>query len=123
MSTDLTLPVRRAVVKHLTDNLTGIAVYGEQVPANPVWPFIRYASITTPFDATCWSGSDVRVSIHVFANGQYTDSVLGFAARVVEVMKTLDVFDVEWLGNVGPLQEADQSKWHVVVEFAVTQLE
>lgn len=126
-TTDRTLAVRRAVVAHLksyaplTAYISAPSIYGEQPPTNAAWPFIKYSSTTLPYEATCWSGSTHLVSIHVFCNGPFTDAVLNASAAVVEAMKVFDG-DVEWDGNIGPLQDipvGEASKWHVVVQFRI----
>lgn len=131
MSTDLTLNVRRAVVAHLhsyaplTALVSAARIYGEQPPANPQWPFITYSSTTLPYEAVCGSGSQITVSVHVFCNGPYTDAVLQASAQVVEAMRTLDTYECEWIGNIGPLRDSppdEQAKYHVVVQFRVTEV-
>lgn len=130
MGTDYTLQVRQSVVAHLrsyaplTALIAQARIYGEQTPADVQWPFIRYGSTTLPFEATCWSGSQQNVDIHVFANGPFTDAVLRASAQVVEAMKTWSmpgIVDAEWLGNIGPLtDDAGPDKYHVVVQFRLT---
>lgn len=119
MAIDYTLEVRRAVVGHLTANMTGVDVYGEFVPANPSWPFIRYSSNTLPWEATCYEGSQVNVDVHVFASGESTDQAATIAAEVLQVMRTLVAGEVEWLGNIGPLRDEGPDKWHIVVQFRI----
>lgn len=132
MSTDNTLRVRRAVVSHLksyaplTALVASSSIYGEQPPANPAWPFIRYGSTTLPYEATCWSGSTHLVDIHVFANGPYTDAVLNAHAQVIEAMKGFvpdGAIEVEWANSIGPLRDsppAEAAKYHMVAQFNVT---
>ena len=133
MPTDYTLQVRQAVVAHLrsyaplTDLISQSRIYGEQTPADVQWPFIRYGSTTLPFEATCWSGSQQNVDIHVFANGPFTDAVLRASAQVVAAMESwappagTGIVDAEWLGNIGPLtDDAGPDKYHVVVQFRLT---
>lgn len=119
MPTDYTLEVRQAVVGHLTQQLTGVDVYGEFVPANPSWPFIRYSSTTLPWEATCYSGSQVAADVHVFANGPSTDQAATIAAEVVQAMGSLVAGEVEWVGNIGPLPDEGPDKWHIVVQFRI----
>lgn len=116
---DYTLEVRQAVVGHLTANMTGVNVYGEQPPANPPWPFIRYSSSTLPWEATCYDGSQVNADVHVFADGPFTDQAATIAAEVVRVMGSLVAGEVEWLGNIGPLPDEGPDKWHIVVQFRI----
>lgn len=132
MSSDQTLRLRRAVVSHLkgyaplTALIAAGSVYGEQPPADPAWPFIRYQSTTAPYEASCWSGSTHIVQVHVFCNGPYTDAVLNAHAQVIEAMKTFapdGVVESEWVNSVGPLRDSpppEAAKYHMVAEFSVT---
>lgn len=132
MSTDHSLRLRQEIVAHLksyaplTALVASSSIHGEFVKADPAWPFIRYSSTTLPFEATCWSGSQHLVTIHVFANGPFTDSVLRIAAQVVEAMKAFHPegeIEVEWTGTPGPLNDSppgETAKYHAPVQFTVT---
>lgn len=132
MSTDNSLRLRQDIVAYLKTfaPLTALVaaphIHGERVPANPIWPFTRYSATTLPFEASCWSGSTHLVTLHAFANGPYTDSILKIGAQLVEAMKGFAPeggIEVEWAGNVGPLNdspEGETSKYHLAVQFNVT---
>jgi len=99
-------------------------VYGEFNPANVAWPFIRYGSTTTPYEATCWDGNTILVDLHVFANGPSTDAVLLLAKQVLAAMATWTDGEATWTGNIGPLADnPEASKFHVVVQFRVETVE
>lgn len=120
---DFTLEVRQAAVARLIAQMTTLPaanIYGEYVPANPPWPFIRYSSSTLPWEATCYKGSQVSVSVHVFTSGPSTDEALRIAAEVVSVLEGLPAGEAEWTGNIGPLPDEGPDKWHVIVNFRVT---
>lgn len=120
--TDYTLAVRRSVVSRLKAEMTALpaaSVYGEFVPANPSWPFIRYSSTTLPWEATCYKGSQVNFDVHVFTSGPSTDQAANIAAEVVRV---LEAADMDWLGNIGPLRDEGPDKWHIVVQFRTIEV-
>lgn len=133
VTSDYSLDVRQAVVSHLkgdavlTSLVSAKSIYGEQPGAQPKWPFIRYGfPITTSYEATCWSGSSHRVTIHAFARGPYTDAVLKIAAAVVDSMQRdipsglLDITDCQWSGTnvIRDTDEADA--YHAVIDFDLT---
>jgi len=132
VSTDNSLRVRREVVAHLktfaplTALVAAAHIHGERVPADPVWPYLRYAATTLPYDASCWSGSTHLVSIHAYSNGPYTDSILQIGAQIVEAMKQFEPdgeIEVEWANNIGPFNDSpsgETSKYHLVTQFNVT---
>lgn len=117
---DLTLETRRSIIQHLTPRITGAGVYGEFTPAKVVWPFIRYSSVTTPYEDSCHDGSVILVDLHVFAGGNSTDLVLGLGRQVLSAMETWTDGEATWLGNIGPLADnPEASLWHLVVQFRV----
>lgn len=122
MARDYTLEVRQAVVSRLKQQMTTLpaaSIHGERVPANPSWPFIRYSSTTLPWEASCYDGSQVSVSVHVFTSGPSTDEAARIAAEVVEVLEGLPAGDATWTGNIGPITDEGPDKWHIVVGFRV----
>lgn len=105
-------------------------VFAMSAPAKVTWPFIRYGSpVTSGFEATCWSGSTTRVTLHAFAESTSIyageDRALEIAAAIVEAMKTFDPADLgivesEWL-NTGCTRDSDEAdQWHAFAEFNVT---
>lgn len=136
MATDLSRPLKAAVVDHLaaspavTSMVPEDRIYAMTPPAKPKWPFIRYGSpITSAWEATCWSGSSTRVTLHAFAEttAAYAgeDRALDIAAAIVAAMKEfqptgLGVVECEWIQTncIKDSDEADQ--WHSFVEFRVT---
>lgn len=121
---DLTLETRQSIVEHLGPTLGGATVYGEFTTADVAWPFIRYSSRTVPYEDSCKSGSTIAVDLHVFADGPSTDAVLTIAKAVLARMGEWVDGDADWLGNIGPLPDnPEQSKWHVVVQFSVLNVD
>lgn len=135
MPTDNTLAVRQAVVAHLkaapslTALISASRIYGEQPPADPDWPFIRYGlAVTLPYEAQGWSGSEHAIDIHAFANGPYTDAVLAIAKQVQRAMDTLaapgdtGIVALEWTGMnvVRDSPPTQAAKYHAIINFTVT---
>lgn len=138
MPSDVSGALKTAIISHLEGDaaLTAIVpvarMYGLQMPAVPEFPCIRYGSpISGSFDATCWEGSDVRVTIHAFAetgvgvSGE--NQALQIAALIVERMKSLDpsslsIVDNEWIQTNIVRDEPDADRWHSFCEFRVTAI-
>ena len=135
MATDLSLDVRRAIISHLRGYAPLVAlvsaqrIYGEQPPADPDWPFIRYGyALIEPYDAQGYEGSAQAITIHAFANGPYTDAVQRIAAQVVEAMKSWEpptgtgIVACEWTGTNVLIDDpsASASKYHAAINFSVT---
>lgn len=134
MPTDYALEVRKSAVTHLkgyaplTARVSAGSIWGEEVPSDQAWPFIRYGlPVTLPFEATGWDGSEHDLTWHAFANGPFTDAVDQIAALVVEAMETWSapsgtgIVAAEWRGTTilrdsGP---DEQSKYHAVIRFDV----
>lgn len=88
--TDHILETRKAIVALLRDDAAVTAIvpatrnYGEQLPANPVWPFTMCGLPTEiPRRASCWDASELSVTVHGFAKGPGMDaaSALGNAIK------------------------------------------
>lgn len=136
MATDLTRPLKAAVVDYLASSpeITSLVpserIFAMQPVAVPIMPFVRYgAPITSGFDATCWDGSTVRVTLHAFAETTQThageDLALDIAAAIVEAMKLFDpenlgVIDCEWIQTNCRLEDLEADRWHAFCEFSVT---
>lgn len=135
MATDLSRPLKAAIIDHLAASTAVTAlvpedrIYAMVPPAKTAWPFIRYGSpIASAWEATCWSGSSIRVTLHAFAETTSIyageDRALDIAAAIVEAMKTfspagMGVVDCEWVVTqcVRDSNEADQ--WHSWCEFRI----
>lgn len=129
MPTDYSLEVRKQVVAHLkgyaplTDLVSAGRIYGEQPPADPDWPFIRYGlGIAGPYEATGpLEGSTHRVTLHAFSHGPYTDAIHAIARQVVAAMYTFQpvqsLLDMQWAGTQ-ILRDTDEANaYHAVIEF------
>jgi hypothetical protein len=134
MAIDLSLELRKAVVGHLLADaaLTALVpaarIYGEQAPATPAWPFIRYGlPITAGYEATCWDGSTGTVTIHAFAEGPGMDKAARIAARIVASMAALapaalGITDNEWIGTNIVRDSAEADKYHAIIQFSITAI-
>lgn len=139
MATDLTLPLKTAIIGRmrahapLTALVPASRIYAMAVPAKPIWPFIRYGSpISSGFDATCWPGIDTRVTIHAFADTTTSyageDRALDIAAQIVEALKTLSpntvgIVENLWLQTNLFMEDQEAGRWHSVVEFNIIAVE
>ncbi|MER8827231.1 DUF3168 domain-containing protein [Mesorhizobium sp. M0938] len=136
MPTDISGPLKVAVISHLEGDavLTAIVpvarLYGMQMPAKPRFPYIRYGSpVTTGYEATCWDGAAVRVTLHAFAetspSGAGEDKAANIAALIVERMKTfapagLGIIENEWVNTNLIRDEPEADRWHAITEFSIT---
>lgn len=77
-------PIRRAMLAQMKGNAALVAlvpaasIYGQTVPANKAWPFIRTGapSATGAVRGTCMDGATGIVAVHGFSNGRYQGSML-----------------------------------------------
>jgi hypothetical protein len=98
MAKDHSLILRRGIVSYLKANagLTALvpasSIYGEQPTAQPAWPFVRYGlASVTPARFGCYSGGDHAVTIHSFAKGPGTDSILLIRAAIIAALDDASV--------------------------------
>lgn len=136
---DSSLPVRRAVVAFLRADETlgeplpvsGLDLGGrvhEGVPAEVVWPYVRYGvEDTRPLRATGLAGNEIDITIHAFAEGETSDDCRTLCDRLVAVLdgKTLDLAadypaklqDLRWTGTQVLRDIGSAEGWHGVVRF------
>lgn len=136
MAIDVSNSLQIAVVSQLEAFAPLVAIvpvsriYGMQVPANPVYPFIRYGfPIVNGFEAVCWDGITSRVTIHAFAEttaaGAGETVVSDIASLIVQAMSdfnpaTINVIDCEFL-QTRILQDGNEAdRFHAVIEFSIT---
>ena len=136
MPTDLSLPVRKAIVAHLraATGVTNLVPSARIFPefrhdqADGTWPFIRMGHAdATPFEATGWNGSEQDFDVHVFARGPGTDDVLTISAAVIEAMKSfapgsIDGAWADWLRTI-VLPDEKPEELHARVTFHVVAYE
>ncbi|MHC5307511.1 DUF3168 domain-containing protein [Bartonella sp. LJL80] len=138
MAADLSLAIKGSVINQLMGDGDLMAIvqdriYGLSAPANPTFPFIKYGSaISTPYDATCWTGSSVRVTLHAFAES--TDEMAGedaaylIAGLIQKAMSDyvpddIDIIESEWL-QTNVIRDGDEAdRYHAIIEFQITAIE
>lgn len=106
-------------------------IYGEESPAHPTWPFIRYGfSIDTPYEQSCGAGSEHRVQIDAFAYGPGTDEVRRIESAIIGSLNddTLDLPGLtlvacDWIGTNTMRDDPIRSEYHAAIEFTVQVLE
>lgn len=95
---DHSLILRKGIVAHLkadaglTALIPAANIYGEQPPAKPKWPFIRYGlPVTTPERFDCYVGGEHAVTIHSFAKGPGTDDILDLRAAIIASLDDAEI--------------------------------
>jgi hypothetical protein len=95
---DHSLILRKGIVAHLKADagLTALvpasSIYGEQPPAKPAWPFIRYGlPLTTPERFDCYMGGEHAVTIHSFAKGPGSDAILTIRAAIIAALDDAEI--------------------------------
>lgn len=121
------LGLRRAIVSHLRADATVTALvpaarlYGERVPAEPDWPFMRYGQ------SDAGPGFEIVAPIHVFSKAEFPDEAaeIGEAIGASLENRTLTLGDgrrahLRWLsGQIIP-DAAEASAWHAIVRIGAT---
>lgn len=136
MGTDLSTPVKGSVIAHLASDtdLTAVVpandIFAMQVPKEPNWPFIRYGSpIIAPYEASCWEGSSITVTIHAFAETTEVeageDLVGRIAGLIVDAMKSwspqnFGLIENDWITTSVVRDEPEADRWHAIIQFRVT---
>jgi len=137
MPSDHALAMRQAIVKALraAPNLTAVIpsgrIYGEESPANPEFPFIRYGlPVTNPYEASCGNGSEHAITLHTFSYGPGTDSINVINALVVDALKDaalsvdpLKLISFDWTGSQVLRDTPEASNYHGVLRFTAQTLE
>jgi len=131
MPQDYSLELRKQVVAHLrawptlTALVSASRIYGEQPPADPTWPFIRYGlAVSGPYEATGpLEGSTHRVTLHAFVHGPYTDDCHRVATEIVAAMQGLtlmqSLIDMQWVGTQVFRDTDEADGYHAAVDFDV----
>jgi hypothetical protein len=126
------LELRKGIVNTLALDaavtaIVGTRIYGEESPAKPMWPFVRYGFVVSvPFRGTCWNGTTSTVSVHAFAKGPGTDNVLRLAAAVRACLDQRQVNDALYIQFTGlqVIRDTEEaSAYHAVVDFEAATAE
>lgn len=134
---DHVLALREAVVSHLLGNaavqaLVGERVYGEEVPATPVWPFVRYGLPTgANYEASGWDGKDHDLMLHAFAHGPGMDKCSELASAIETAMLEDSGLPLVGVGLVGIsfvrtqiIRDSDEAgAYHAIIQFTATTFE
>jgi len=132
--TDLTLAIREAVVARMraTPALTALvpaaSIYGERVPDNRSFPFIRTGEQTvTSFPLGCADDGAYDITIHGFATAPSSDDAMKIGAAIndafaganaVLVLATAKVVMV-W-GASGIIRDPEEpDTWHCYVDYSI----
>lgn len=133
MANDLTLEARQAIVARmrasaaLTARVPATNIYGEQPPAGPSWPFVRYGpSVTVPDRASGLDGCSISVSISNFARGASNDECVKTGKVVASEVEADDIvtdagdlLNVYWTGSQTIRDTAEADGWHTINTFDV----
>lgn len=129
MATDLTFPVREAVVRFLraegslTALIAASRIYGQEVPPNAEYPYVRFGAPTAlPREWSCEDGSTVTADLHIFARNEAEACVI--AQEIVTVLDDarLDLGGgrgavARWTGGPTMRDPEDEELWHAVRTF------
>lgn len=133
---DHMLAVRQAVVARLRADATLTAlvpaarICGEEVPANLVWPFIRYGlPAETRYEQSCGEGSDQSVDLHVFARGPGMDKCTAICAAVRDVLaadalavEPLGLMALDYMGGRVLMDGGEAGAYHGVLQYEITTI-
>lgn len=130
--TDLSLIVREEIVTHLRAQATldGVVapvppdrVFGEQPPALPVKPFVRFGfPIVSAYEHSGRAGSESRLTLNGFSDKEGTKEIYSIANALVRYMSTFlptgfGLIENEWIGTQ---YIRDGKEYHAAVEFRFT---
>lgn len=131
------LELRRAVVQALraapavTSRVRPQDIYGEEVPSDPAWPFIRYGFPDQMlYESSCRSGEEQEFSVDVFAEGPGMDAVTEIASAVRDVLDnadlslaTLRLQSLDYRNTLVLRDSPESTNYHAVVRFTAITTE
>lgn len=132
MPADHALEMRQAIVKRMRETGSAVQVicdariYGEQPPAEPLKPFVRYGvPVTLPYEASGWDGSEHSIVVHGFTGGSKdTDDINALAKAISATLEnselnlgSLGLVGIDWRGTE---ILRDGEGYHAVVRFSAT---
>lgn len=137
MFTDLMADIKDGIILHLSrnDRLTQFLpvehIFGMQPPPNPPYPYLRFGTpIATPYVASCWQGTQARITLDLFAQGgpdapAGETQVMFLVRLLVEAMNDLDLgsvslVDNSYLGANYSTVDNDADRHRAMVEFNIT---
>lgn len=130
---DHTLLIRQAVITRLlaTSGVTNIIdqrAYGQRVPDNPTWPFVRYGPPNaSPFEATKWGGTEADITLHAFAIGTDEGACATLAAAIVAALagdelplaSGVGLVSLDWIGTQIIPDGEESTGYHAIIRFSV----
>lgn len=137
MFVDLTDQIKDGVILHLsgdarlTQFLPVDNIYAMQVPANPAYPFFRFGTpIPTPYVASCFTGTTLRMTLDLFAEGDSGEAgevrVGRLTSLLVDAMNRLNLgsglvlLDNSYLGSRRSMVDQEADRWRSMLEYNVT---
>ena len=128
LAIDHTLPLRRAIVRHLkadsrvTAKQPAAQIYGMRQPAQTDWPFTRYGQ---PDTRAAGAGSDTSVTLHVFSKATFEDECAEIARALVTALEGAVLWleggvraDISWRDSQIIPDAAEANAWHGLVRFS-----
>ncbi len=130
------LTVRQAIVARLradaalTALVSAVRICGEEVPANLVWPFIRYGMPSeTRYEQSCGEGADQSIDLHVFARGPGMDACTAICAAVrdalagdVLAVDPLGLIAIDYIGGRVLVDGGEAGAYHGVLQYEITTI-
>ena len=135
MPADLSALVKKEIIMHLEADpgisaLCDDRIYGMSVPAKTELPFIRYGvPISGGYEASCWDGSVVQATLHVFAETTESaageDTAIDIASMMVKRMESFAPSSVALVDNIWVnsqvMRDGDEAdQYHAIVQFTIT---
>lgn len=131
MATDHSHSARKGLVTRLKANvgitaIVGERVYGEKLPANPQYPYVRVGlMIPRPYGPTCVSGMSATFNIDCTSSGVDASEAYRLSRIVVDDLHEEEfplsddahVLTLDWTGTT-PRQE--DKLWRMMVGFQLT---
>lgn len=135
---DLSLEVRNGTFAHLATDADIVAIVADSVfdelpdPDKVKWPFIKLGSPNgLPWEATCFDGSENRITINGFTRGTDADGLdpktqaMKLLKAIVKSMSTLAIPDLSvmdyQLVNTNVISDtATRGAYHAIAEFTLT---
>lgn len=130
---DLSLPLKIAVVEHIRGDAGVLelvpeeSIFGMTVPSSPSWPFIRLGVLmAVPYEATCWPGTEARITWHAFAEttSEYAgeDQAMRIAAAISNAMGTfkpagLGIVSRRHVQTYTIRDEPEADRWHSIMDY------
>lgn len=133
------LALRRAITQRLradagvTALVAADRIYGDEPPAEPEWPFVKYLSLPVlPYESSCGRGDEATVQISAFAYGPGTDDIWAIASAIREALDDasltlatgIDLVSIDWTSTqILREPDVDASAYHAAVQIRAITVE